>query len=172
MTTETAPATGGKQKNTTHKCLCRTGTTPACTEPTDGSFHRGHDARMSSRLANEVVQGKTEIKAAEEHMRKAGGGDLLVSKMTRAVARLNEAKNKPAKEKAPKPAKAPKTSPSTDDPDAAGTAALAKAAGSKKTEDVYHGKRKYQAVVIATAGGETILRHKFGGKDCDHDLDI
>jgi phage terminase large subunit-like protein len=58
-----APDAGAKTKNTDHRCQCRTGTKPACDGVTENSFARGHDARMSSRLAREVLEGKTDIDA-------------------------------------------------------------------------------------------------------------
>lgn len=161
--TETAPASaaqkGGKAKtgrNTTHKCRCLTGTGKQCSTATENSFGRGHDARMSSRLANEVAQGKTKKEEAEKHMRAAGGSDLLVGKMHRAAERLAQ----------------PKTERKAADKPAKGKAAKTEGGNPKNVVTVKHGSREYKATVVTNAQQERVARHQMLGKNCDHDLEV
>jgi len=168
MATDTAQKAPTKPRNTTHKCQCLTGTGSQCPGQTDNWFARGHDARMSSRLANAVGRGEVTVEQATEYMSKAGGSDLLIGKMQRAAKLLQE---KAAKAAEPKPAKAAKPAKDKDEPSGDAepdTSGAAQASNRKVT--VMHGKRKYTAHVVRNAAGDDVARHSFAGNEhCDHD---
>lgn len=149
------------------QCACLTGTGKTCSATTGKSFAQGHDARMASRLAQLVAEDKMTPADAEKLVREAGGGDLLVSK-TLHSAKLRKQGGKP-KDRQPKG----EAKPSKSERDAA-AAALAQGGpqvlGTKVK--VSHGKRNFDAVVVRNASTKTVARHRFTGKDCDHEIEI
>lgn len=87
-------------------CRCSTD----CPAATWNLFAQGHDARLVSRLVDEVVQSRLTRDEAVALVRKAGGDERLVSKLVQAVAKAHdrwtkrlEAKERKAAAKAPKP---------------------------------------------------------------------
>jgi hypothetical protein len=167
MTTETTEAPA--KTRTLHNCGCLTGTGQTCTGTTRKSFTQGHDARMASRLAQQVADGKMTMEAAEKLIREAGGGDLLVSK-TKHSANLR----KSGKDKASKP----KASGKAKDKDAQAREEIAQALGNAGPQvkgqqvKVFHGKRHFAAVVVANAADELVARHRFQSKNCDHAVTV
>ncbi len=91
-------------------------------------------------------------------MREAGGGDLLVGKMLRSA----ELRKTGKAEKAARPAK--------QEDEAAKPEAGKQVTGQEVP--VKHGTRTFKAVVVRDAGGQLTARHRFQGKDCDHELDV
>lgn len=72
-------------------CACRIGTGTECERTTSKAFAQGHDAKLSSRLATDVAEGRMDLEEATGLVRKAGGSEALVSKM-RHSARLRTEK--------------------------------------------------------------------------------
>lgn len=151
-------------------CQCLAGTGKQCDGKTTKAFARGHDARMASRLAQAVAEGKTTEAAASKLIREAGGGELLVGKMVHSAALRTERKSAPPKANtsgraASKPTGTKASKAGSDESKVEGNPM------GKKVQ-VSHGKRKYDAVVIRDAGGELRARHRLQGKNCDHELDL
>jgi hypothetical protein len=170
-TTETpAPAKAAKAEASApaekKQCMCGLGTGKQCPALTLKSFAQGHDARMSGRVAQAVADFKIKPQQAEDLIRKAGGGDLLVGKMHRsAKLRIEQAKakkaaadEKAAAAKAPKPAAAAK--------------ATTTATATGKEVPVKCSGRTYKAEVVKDAAGKLVARHVVKGENCDHELDI
>src|SRR5580693_7880027 len=80
--TETKPAS-----NKLKQCACLTGTDQVCTATTRKVFAQGHDARMSSRLAQLVASADSPMTEADAValIKKAGGGLALISKTTHSA---------------------------------------------------------------------------------------
>jgi hypothetical protein len=89
--TATAPParkseTGDKAPKMTRSCNCGTVKVGkgfvrgACFAETKKSFAQGHDARMSARVATEIAEGVLPMAEGLAEVRKAGGGEQLVSK--------------------------------------------------------------------------------------------
>lgn len=156
-----APATttpGGKL------CGCLTGTGEQCLHPTQKVFAQGHDARMSSRLAKAVAAGAITADDAEALIRKAGGGDLLVSK-TRHSADLRTRVGNGDKPKVTK-AKGVKAGD-----DLAAKVSSAPSVLGRQVE-VFHGESKSTAVVVRDATTALVARHRVQGKNCDHEVEV
>jgi hypothetical protein len=184
-----------------HPCKCLIGTRDKCPEETTKAFARGHDAKMSSRIAGLIAAGKMDVNKATTLIVEAGGSELLVSKTVhsaklrtdKAAAKDLTAKERAAakvesnKEKAAKAAKAKADR-------AAKSAAKEQADGEDddgeddddefddEDEDepavavgtkghVKDGDKTYAAVVIKNAADELVARHRVNGKNPDHDLD-
>lgn len=149
---------------TPHACACLTGTGKTCPDTTSKAFHQGHDARMASRLAQDVADGKMTVEAADKLIREAGGSDLLAGKM-RHSAKLRQDKaaakaaGPQAEPKAPKGLKATKEQ-------AANVAKAPSLVGSKVK--AAHGQRQLDAVIVRNASNDLVARHRLNGKDCDH----
>jgi hypothetical protein len=164
--TETAPAAPKY-----HPCTCQMGTSNQCSGQTLKAFARGHDARMASRVAQEMADGKMTTDQAEKLIRRAGGGDLLVGKTMRSARLRQEAKTNPKTPRTPKAAKAPRTqTESAADKAVDGATTTGQVTG--KEVGVSHGARKFKAVVVRTAANDLMARHRFQGKDCDHELEV
>lgn len=158
-------------KNAPHPCGCLVGTDKTCDRMTQRAFAQGHDARLSSRLAQEIAAGSITENEAEELIRKVGGSDLLVGK-THHSARLRKTNaEKPPKERKAKVAK-PK-----DDEDDADAPVIEPSAPRAKLNDkvkVVHkangpaGERTFDAVVVRNASQEIVARHRIRGENCDH----
>lgn len=67
-------------------CRCSTD----CTAATWNLFAQGHDARLVSRLADEVVQSRLTLDQAVELVRKAGGDERLVAKLVQVVGKAHD----------------------------------------------------------------------------------
>lgn len=170
MTTDapqSAPESGAAKAPKYHPCKCMLGTGNQCTGETTKAFARGHDARMASRLAGLVADGKMPVEKAEKLVREAGGGDLLVSKMVHSAKLRQEAKAKPAKDKATPKAKAPAKDKAADKAPANGSGNIV-----GRELPVSHGERQFKGTVIRNASGDLKIRHRFQGKDCDHDMEV
>lgn len=143
-----------------HACACLTGTGNTCSDQTTRAFARGHDARFSSRIAEAVAGGSLAEDKAEALIKEAGGSDLLVSKTLHSAKLRKEAKSGEGK-----PAKS------------TGKASNAKPAPPKSESivgrevPVMHGAKTFKAVVVRTAAGDIRARHRYQGKDCDHELE-
>jgi len=147
----------GSKTRTRHACACLTGTGGTCTATTLKAFAQGHDARMSSRLATMVAEGKISQEDAVKLIRQAGGGDLLVSKTVHS-ARLRASRG--SNEKAPKA----KKEAAPEDPKAPSVVG--------HTAEVFHGKRKFNSVVVRNAAGDLAARHRLNGNNCDHEVTV
>ena len=153
--------------NKLKQCACLTGTDAVCDKTTRKAFAQGHDARMSSRLAQAVADpenGMTEADAVTI-LKLAGGGMALISKTTHS-ARLRAARAAGGGDKPVKAAK-PKVA---DSPEAAIQAAGPTVMGTKVV--VWHGKRKFDAVVVRNATEELVARHRLQSKSCDHEVQV
>lgn len=107
-TTATAPQakkseTGDKAPSTLRNCKCATvkdgkafarGT---CTAQTKKSFAQGHDARMSARVATAIAKGEVSMEDGLAEVRKAGGGEQLVSKTQWSATLRAKKGNQPPK---------------------------------------------------------------------------
>jgi hypothetical protein len=155
-TTTKVPA----KTRTAHNCGCLTGTGQTCTATTQRAFAQGHDARMAGRVAQMIADGKLTADEGEKLVREAGGGDLLVSK-TRHSAKLRA--ERAAGPKTPKKAKATKEQ-------AAAIAKVPSVVG--QAVEVFHGKRKFHAVVVRNAAEELVARHRLNSKNCDHQVSV
>lgn len=157
--TKATEEAGTKKITTLHPCACLEGTGQVCPAVTRKAFAQDHDARMSSRLAQSVADKKMTMDQAEELLRKAGGSDLLIGK-TKRSAQLRSTKGTGEK-KATKATKANEAEQ-----------AIAKAAPTilGQTAKVFHGKRRFDATVVRNASDEMVARHRFIGKNCDHEV--
>jgi len=152
-----------------HACACLAGTGKTCDKTTQKVFAQGHDARMASRLAQDVAAGKTTAEAAEKIMKDAGGSGLLIGKMKHSAKLRATAGDKPAKPRATK-AKAVKA---TDEQVAAMTASAENKGAQfigRKTK-VPHGSRDFDAVIVRNVAGDAVARHRLTGQNCDHSVD-
>jgi hypothetical protein len=184
-----------------HPCKCLLGTRDKCPEETTKAFARGHDAKMSSRLATLVATGKIDPARARALLVEAGGSDLLVSKtLHSAKLRTDKAaeKDKAAKvraaakgtvatEKPAKPAKSAEPAVADEDGDEDEFDEDEEAgdedeeAGDEDEDGpsvavgtkghVKDGDKTYAAVVVRDGGGELVARHRLKGSNCDHGLD-
>jgi len=164
MSTDTAQ----EKVSALHKCGCLTGTGQECQAATRKSFAQGHDARMSSRVAQAIADEKMTEDDGLALVRNAGGGDLLVSK-TKHSAALRKSKKS---DKAARPAKSPSKKA---EQEAAEIAAARGEGGPQikgKKVKVWHGKRRFDAIVVANAKEELVARHRFVGKNCDHKVEV
>src|SRR5215831_13519578 len=75
-----APADPGVKVATVHACRCLTGTDETCDRTTQKVFAQGHDARMSSRLAQAIAKGEMTKEQATAVLKEAGAGEQLISK--------------------------------------------------------------------------------------------
>lgn len=173
MATTKAPAEGQQNSKAAaprapHPCACLTGTGKQCSDTTLKAFHQGHDARLSSRVAQDIADGKITEEAGIKLIRDAGGSDLLISK-TRHSAHLRQEKKAGA-------AAGPKTAASKGGPkaSAAQQAAMTKAApsvlGTKLK--VTHGGKQVDAVVVRNASEELVARHRVQGRNVDHPIKV
>lgn len=151
--------------NRLKQCACLTGTDEVCKSTTRKAFAQGHDARMSSRLAQAVAAGGMTEADAVATLKEAGGGLALISKTTHS-ARLRAARAAGGGDKPVKAAK-PKVA---DSPEAAIQAAGPTVMGTKVV--VWHGKRKFDAVVVRNATEELVARHRLQSKSCDHEVQV
>jgi hypothetical protein len=173
MTTDTAAPAASTQNKAdktpaapkTKACGCLTGTGQVCDKQTQKAFAQGHDARMASRLAQAVAEGKSTLEDATKDIQEAGGSDLLIGKMKHS-AELR--KNKASQPKAPKTPreKAPK-------PEQAGTpegnAVASPGNGLLGTKaKVRHGEKEYDAVIVKNSADRMVARHRLIGNNCDH----
>jgi hypothetical protein len=178
-----------------HPCKCMVGTREKCPEETTRAFARGHDAKMSSRLAAQIATGKMEPAKATSLLKEAGGSDMLVSKtLHSAKLRTDKAteKAKAKAEKASKPkAEKPAAKPVAEAPKDADEDELDEDEDDVEDDDeddddevedvpalavgtkghVPDGDKTYTAVVVRNASGELVARHRLQGKNCDHSLD-
>ncbi len=102
MTENTTPAEKpAKVVKTQHPCKCGVPTAAgnACSGVTFATFAPGHDQKAVGYLTRQVVkEGKLTTEQAVEQLRKVGASDVLVGKLTAAIAR--ETKASKAKEAA------------------------------------------------------------------------
>lgn len=158
-------------KNAPHPCGCLVGTAKTCDRMTQRAFAQGHDARLSSRLAQEIAAGEITEDEAEKLIRKVGGSDLLVGK-THHSARLRKTNaEKPPKERKAKVAKPKDDEDDADAPVIEPSAPRAKLNDKVKVTHQIAGKddRKFDAVVVRNASQVIVARHRIRGENCDHD---
>jgi len=165
MVNTEAPAKGKGEATKPAKqlknCQCLSGTGKTCPEKTAKSFYRGHDAKMSSRVAQAIADGKMTPAEATKLIEGTGASELLVNKTLHSAKLRKEAKDRPPAEKKAKAAKPKDTASSTTPAD--------KRLGTK--QKVMHGERSFAGTVVRNASSDLKVRHRFQGKDCDHDLD-
>lgn len=160
--TQEKPAKASKY----HPCKCLNDTGRQCPDETTRAFARGHDARMSSRLA-EAIASKQKTKAqVAKIIKDAGGSDLLVDKTHHSADLRIE------KDKAPAKAKAEKQAASKGKAAAKADAADKQKAASKSPVGtnlkVNHDGNEVDAVVVRDGAGDLVARHRHQGKNCDH----
>lgn len=169
---EAAAATAPQpSKNAPHPCGCKVGTNETCERMTQRAFAQGHDAKLSSRLAQEVAEGKITAEKAEELIRKVGGSDLLVGKTQHSAKLRKSNADKPPKERKAKVAK-PKDDEDDDNaPEIEPSAPRAKLNDRVKVTHSVAGKddRTFEAVVVRNASQTIVARHRIRGENCDHD---
>lgn len=163
-TTE-APAKAAKAP---HNCACLTGTGQTCPSMTLKAFAQGHDARMSSRVAQLIADGKLTEAAGLKLVADAGGSDLLVGKTKRSAALRQERKTKPAGEKpAPAKDKAAKDTAKASEP----TQPKAPSLVGTKVKARHNGK-EVEAVVVRNASNDLVARHRVNGQNVDHPVTV
>jgi len=164
------PATSANTTKTPKQCGCLTGTGNTCDRTTQKAFAQGHDARMASRLAQDVSKGETTAEAAEALIRQAGGSDLLVGKMKHSAELRRTNASKPKQPKgATKAAKAPAAGPQADTAEAKAVASAGDQLLGSQVK-VNHNEKSYDAVIVKDAAGQRVARHRLIGKNCDHEV--
>ena len=160
--TQEKPAKASKN----HPCKCLNDTGRQCPDETTRAFARGHDARMSSRLA-EAIASKQKTKAqVTKAIKEAGGSDLLVDKTLHSADLRIEKDKAPAKAKAEKQAAAKgKTAAKDNAADKQKTASKSPVGTNVK---VQHDGKDVDAVVVRDAAGDLVARHRHQGKNHDH----
>lgn len=176
MVTKTAPSGKGKtaskakadepKANKYHNCNCLHGTGGQCTEQTTRAFARGHDARMSSRLADGIASGDITKAQAAKYLKEAGGSDLLISKTHHSAELRAERDKAPAKAAAKKSAATAKKSTAKGKTEPA-KEAPAQVIGRNVMID-HDENTEVRAVVVRNASEELVARHRHQGKNCDH----
>jgi|HubBroStandDraft_2_1064218.scaffolds.fasta_scaffold01427_11 hypothetical protein len=151
-----------------HACACLTGTGETCPQTTLKAFAQGHDARMSSRIAQAIAAGSMTEEAGLKLVKDAGGSDLLIGKTKRSATLRNERASKPAADKAPKADSGPKAT--KEQADAMAKAPAASVIGTKLK--VKHGDKEYDAVVVRNASNDLVARHRIQGKNVDHAVTV
>lgn len=154
-----------------HPCACMTGTGQQCPEETTKKFYRGHDAKMSSRIAQGIVNGDYTLEKGLGHIEAAGGSELLVGKTKRSVQLRQE---KRAGKENQSEGEATENGKPTRRTRAQRTDDKAKTQVGKEVKVHHDGPpaRDYKAVVVRNAAGELKARHRVKGQDCDHDVAV
>lgn len=164
-------ATTTASPRTPHPCACLAGTGKQCPDTTMKAFHQGHDARMSSRVAQDIADGKLTEAAGLKLVQDAGGSDLLIGKTKRsATLRKEKAAGAAAGPKVGKSAAA-KSGPKASPDQAAAMAKASPAVLGTKLKVTHNGKA-HDAVVVRNASGDLVARHRINGKDVDHQVTV
>lgn len=143
------------------------GTDEVCDGTTRKVFAQGHDARMASRLAQMVALGALSAEQAETLIRRVGGGDLLVYKMKHSAS-LRAARGNGNSKPSPKG----KTRKQKEAEELARALEQTSPNVLGNQVRVYHGQRKFAAVVVRSASQDMVARHRLNGQNCDHVVEV
>lgn len=152
-----------------HTCKCLHGTNEKCPAPTGKNFAQGHDARMASRLAQAVADGKMILDEALQLIREAGGSELLAGKMRHSAnlrSRIAQGDSRP------KPERKPKVVAPDADLARMERERQVRALALGQSVQAWHGKRPFNAVTVENENKVLVARHRLNGCDCDHETEV